>query len=702
MGRKRISLVISLCSLVAWVPRAGAFDISSIISPAITASDVEVLIWVKNGVDPADEARVLADIDTALGWWEAVPTSHLSFDVVQVAHSATEPPRLPHQLMIIVGNAADLTSGGASPPVSGNPGTWFGAVADSLTIEMTKVAAHEVGHAIGFGHSTISQAFAPGNYPNMHWAVAGTVPQLSADDIAAISVAYPNPAQPLSATTGTIRGRLVIQGTTIPISGVNVVAVEQATGEPRVARQTGPRITPFPSPADGVFELVGLAPGTYEVQMLDGHSYRGFVLGVSFPGDGITSGGMRMGYQADNFATFSAAPVSVNAGQVVDLGDVGVEIWPMSFDGMHQGSLDPGTVFDPPPTDYLPDATAGMPYELWLHIRGGLRDISASAVGVPLGLTGSISGDTRGYIAGIHGNHFFRLEGTPVSPGYATVDIELVDARSRMARSAYNLAIQPLPPSGLVAWYRFHGNMLDSSGNGHTAFNLGAQFAPDRFGVQNRAVAFDGQNDFLVLPDEQDFDMPEFTIVLVMKLGRPSTEDDWIVSKGRLFGNYTLRHRGSGGTWPGHAAYVHQTLGGNWSSVASSAPLPQSQFFCWAVSRSSTDFKSYLDGQLVKHVSNPAEPRFNDHPVLVGGGGYYRTSEFFNGIVDELLIYRGALSDARVGDLCRRLFDRRRPFRLPPGDVLQVPFDELPRWIEKVKRLPGGVPGTGKAEKPKK
>jgi hypothetical protein len=644
---------VLLASLLVALPRPpDAYDIVDTISPTIAQNPIEVVIWVKPGVTSENETRVLTQIREGLNMWQAVTTSSLAFNVVNVAHSATEPPRSPQQLLIIVGNVADLTSGGASFPYGGNPGTWFGAVADNPAIEMRKVAAHEVGHAVGFHHSTVGETFATGTYPIMHWAVAGTSDQPTADDIAAASTAYPDPTQSLQSVTGTIRGRLVIAGTAIPVSGVNVVAVNQATGAPAVARLSGPRATPYGDSPDGDFELDGLPPGQYEVRYLDGHSYRGSIPAVRVPSDGISANGMRAGYQVDNFTPFSTANVTVGAGAVVNLGSVAIPLATMSFDGQRLGSLDANATMAPITSQILPQGQVGMPYELWLHIAGGLRDITADATGVPTGLAGSIAGDPRSWNVGVHGNHFFHVHGTPTIAGHKTIDITLRDLAGRTRTVGFNLSVGPLPGDGLIARYSFEGDTRDLSGNGHDAVNHGAGFTTDRNGRASSALAFDGVNDYLELPHEAAFDAPAFTIVAVLRLPDPRPTDDWIVYKGRRFGNYSLQRRGSSGTWRGYAAYTHETFGGNWSFVGSAASLPVGRFFCLAVSVSGSSFKSYVDGTLVRDVPSPATPRYNDEPVRVGVGGYYGPTEFMRGVIDELVIYRGVLDATAIRSYC--------------------------------------------------
>ena len=60
-----------------------------------------------------------------------------------------------------------------------------------------------------------------------------------------------------------------------------------------------------------------------------------------------------------------------------------------------------------------------------------------------------------------------------------------------------------LPADGLVAWYPFNGNANDESGNGNDGVVNGATLAVDRFGLTHKAYQFDGIDDFIEVPVQQ-------------------------------------------------------------------------------------------------------------------------------------------------------------------------------------------------------
>jgi len=65
--------------------------------------------------------------------------------------------------------------------------------------------------------------------------------------------------------------------------------------------------------------------------------------------------------------------------------------------------------------------------------------------------------------------------------------------------NVYGQSPDYVPSDGLVAWYPFNGNANDESGNGNDGVVNGATLSLDRFGDEESAYLFDGQNDYITL-----------------------------------------------------------------------------------------------------------------------------------------------------------------------------------------------------------
>ena len=66
---------------------------------------------------------------------------------------------------------------------------------------------------------------------------------------------------------------------------------------------------------------------------------------------------------------------------------------------------------------------------------------------------------------------------------------------------AVNGYSQSFLTNGLVAYYPFHGNANDASGNGNNGTVDGATLIADRFGNANSAYSFNGTNGDILLPE---------------------------------------------------------------------------------------------------------------------------------------------------------------------------------------------------------
>lgn len=413
----------SLCAgtLALLGPVAGAaYTVASTVSPEISADPLRVVLWVRDNVRAEDEARTVAAIRAGLQLWESVETSHLRFEP-SVVRSATRPATEPGELLVIVAYLADLTLGGASLPSRGTPGTWFGARADFPGDGFALVAAHEIGHTVGLLHSTLSTRFFGSGIPLMHWAVAG-VAGITPDDVAALSVAYPNPSLPLADVTASFEGRTVNAATGLPIDGIHVVAVDASTGAPLVGLLTASQ------GEAGRFELPGVPPGTIDLYLLDGRS---------FAGTGVVLAPFRI--QSDNFETRREAGFSLRAGASVDLGDIPIEVEDFSLDRIGLTSESRPDDLDPR-GGRLPGARLGAPYRAYVRVRGGVRPLQLAGAALPAGL-GALLFTGRRLGSDPHGEWHVAVQGVPTASGHHVVVLDLVDDHGTPGSLALELEV---------------------------------------------------------------------------------------------------------------------------------------------------------------------------------------------------------------------------------------------------------------------
>jgi gliding motility-associated-like protein len=79
--------------------------------------------------------------------------------------------------------------------------------------------------------------------------------------------------------------------------------------------------------------------------------------------------------------------------------------------------------------------------------------------------------------------------------------------------NAFSQVPNYVPKNGLLGWWPFTGNALDSSGNGNNGAITGATLTTDRFGRSNCAYNFDGVNDYIqVLSNSKISNLNELSI----------------------------------------------------------------------------------------------------------------------------------------------------------------------------------------------
>jgi len=233
--------------------------------------------------------------------------------------------------------------------------------------------------------------------------------------------------------------------------------------------------------------------------------------------------------------------------------------------------------------------------------------------------------------------------------------------------------LQEVSVANLVAFWKFNGNTVDSSGHGHdgmlksgylgstaaTAADGGVlpQPAVDRFGRAGMAYAFD-QAALVQVPYSTDLNPPSFTISMWVKM-TANSNNSYMISLDRWHG-YKFNLNGTGVPF-----LTVSTSATGYDRDAGAVTVGAGVWTHLAVSYTDGTMKFYLNGDLVKTWTNtPGAAVTLGSPVDLSIGNelpkefynltnsasdnYYYGASYFVGSMDDIRMYNKTLTDAEV------------------------------------------------------
>ncbi|MCF6180861.1 LamG-like jellyroll fold domain-containing protein [Lutibacter sp.] len=188
----------------------------------------------------------------------------------------------------------------------------------------------------------------------------------------------------------------------------------------------------------------------------------------------------------------------------------------------------------------------------------------------------------------------------------------------------------------LIAYYPFNGNANDESGNNLNGTVSGATLSSDRFGNSDSAYSFDGNDIITIAHDDILNCSNELSISVWVKPN--SLQNAMILGKSNYTSNtnYLLRAKSTG-----YIQFEYKNF-----ANSNSLPLIVNDWNHIVVVSNTDDSKQvYVNGVLATHttVTSPYGLVTNDLTI----GARYR-AEFFNGSIDDLRIYKAALTESDV------------------------------------------------------
>ncbi|MGF6854041.1 LamG-like jellyroll fold domain-containing protein [Paraburkholderia sp. CI3] len=191
----------------------------------------------------------------------------------------------------------------------------------------------------------------------------------------------------------------------------------------------------------------------------------------------------------------------------------------------------------------------------------------------------------------------------------------------------------------------------DSSGNGHTGALVGG--VTHVAGKSGNAVSLDGASGYVSLPDDVVADVSDFSAAVWVNWNGGAS---WqrVFDFGSGTGRYMFLSPKAGGV---NVMRFAITTNGNHGEyhLDGTAALPTGQWTHVAVTLSGSTLTLYVNGAAVKSLSNVPFAPWRIGPTAQNwvGRSQFQADPYFNGLVDEFRIYRGALSASQIAALAQ-------------------------------------------------
>ncbi len=190
--------------------------------------------------------------------------------------------------------------------------------------------------------------------------------------------------------------------------------------------------------------------------------------------------------------------------------------------------------------------------------------------------------------------------------------------------------------SNLAAHYPFNGNANDESGNGNHGTPNGVTLTSDRFGNPDSAYSFDG-NDIITIPHDESLNSSG-ELSFSVWVNPNSLQNSMILGKSNYTSttNYLLRTTSSG-----YFTFEYKGF-----AYSNSLPLTASSWNHVAVVSQADNSKLvYINGTLATHTTASSPYGLVTNELTIGARP---GAEFFNGSIDDLRIYKSALTETQI------------------------------------------------------
>jgi gliding motility-associated-like protein len=226
------------------------------------------------------------------------------------------------------------------------------------------------------------------------------------------------------------------------------------------------------------------------------------------------------------------------------------------------------------------------------------------------------------------------------------------------------LSAQGSLSSGLVLYLPFNGNTLDMSVNSNHAINYGATLASDASGRANCAYSFNGATDYMKILNSASLQIDtNISLCVRVKVNgffRGTCFGNSIIKKGDAdfrSGSYGLRFSSPSAGCSFFDATTQNYIGFFNTSypfgIANTLPyIDTNNWDCLVFTYNGILAKMYVNGVLRHQYSSSTLIGKNFEDVFLGKMDNVTYPYLFKGVMDDVRIYKRALSASEVSDYC--------------------------------------------------
>jgi hypothetical protein len=206
---------------------------------------------------------------------------------------------------------------------------------------------------------------------------------------------------------------------------------------------------------------------------------------------------------------------------------------------------------------------------------------------------------------------------------------------------------------GLVAYYMFNGNANDESGNKNNGKIAGATFIADKSGKPDKALYFDGMDNYVEIPGTPTINITGSLTVSCWIY--PHSVENYVAWVAKTNNNGTTSQWRFGFGDSGTEIWGLTFWNSNWfgyNTNKKSIPLNTWSHVILVADQVQHIAYLYLNGELIDSIKDIKEFEGSNDPLFIG----HQKDDyvFFDGLIDEVRIYNRTLSTDEVKELYKQ------------------------------------------------